>query len=153
MHFSQFLIINDFSLNRSQADIKFPPSSPAQTTHMLIINWICICIHNSREVCEAKAAKCTNSVAHQSSVRLSWRRHRRRCRCRRCQRIFPVGFIRIVLKCDSFQYWKQDTQSRQVEFTVQFELGFSWSWGWVALLCGLRFLIRTASRDHLHLID
>lgn len=44
-------------------------------------------------------------------------------------------------------------EARQVEFTVQFELGFSWSWGWVALLCGLRFLIRTASRDHLHLID
>lgn len=28
MHFLQFLIINDFSLNCSQADIKFPPSFP-----------------------------------------------------------------------------------------------------------------------------
>lgn len=52
---------------------------------------------------------------------------------------------------------RQTVEARRVEFTVQFELKFCWRWGRgrgrVALLCGLRFLIRTASRDHLHLID
>lgn len=136
MHFLQFLIINDFSLNCSQADCQISPLLPctdyAHAHHQLNLHLHSQFPRGMRGQSSEMHKQCRSSVfgpleLTSSSSSLSLSALSADFPCRIHSHSFKVRQLSI-LKTRHTVEARRDELSR-VEFTVQFELGFSWSWG------------------------